>query len=51
MFKPIETYDQECFEIYGVNWITNFDVLNTSIKCNHFSRRLKQMDRWIQQLR
>ena len=29
MFKPKETYDQECLDIHGANWITNFEVLNT----------------------
>ena len=29
MFTPKELCDQECLDIYGANWITNFEVLNT----------------------
>ena len=32
MFPPKELCDQECLDIYGANWITNFEVLNTPMQ-------------------
>ena len=32
MFTPKELCDQECLDLYGANWIINFEVLNTPMQ-------------------